>query len=123
MFIDLLTKLKNAQLAKKRTVEEKFSKANKAIADVLEQAGFLNKVEIKGKMPKLLLELHLNKEKPIRGIRFLSRPSLRRYTGYKDFYKVKGGLGLLIVSTPKGIMTGQEARKAKLGGQLLFEIW
>lgn len=110
-------------MARKWTVEEKFSKADKTIADILEQAGFLNKIEIKGKAPKLLLELCFNKEKPIRGIRFLSRPSLRRYMGYKDFYKVKGGLGLLVVSTSRGIMTAQEARKVKLGGQLLFEIW
>lgn len=123
MYIDLLIKLKNAQAAKKRVVEEKFSKLNKAIVDILEKAGFLSKVEVKGKAPKLFLELRLNKEKPIRGIKILSRPSLRRYTGYRNFYKVKNGEGLLIVSTSKGIMTGTEARKKKVGGQLLFEIW
>jgi small subunit ribosomal protein S8 len=123
MYIDLLIKLKNAQAARKRIVEEKFSKLNKAIVDILEEAGFLSKVEIKGKAPKLFLELRLNKEKPIRGIKILSRPSLRRYLGYKNFYKVKGGQGLLVVSTSKGIMTAQKAQKNKLGGQLLFEIW
>jgi len=123
MYIDLLIKLKNAQAARKRIVEEKFSKLNKAIVDILEEAGFLSKVEIKGKTPKLFLELRLNKEKPIRGIKILSRPSLRFYLGYKNFYKVKGGQGLLVVSTSKGIMTAQKAQKNKLGGQLLFEIW
>lgn len=123
MYIDLLTKLKNAQLAKKKTIESPLNGNDKTVAEILQQAGFLTKMESKGRPPKLLLELNLNPQKPIRGIKFLSRPSLRRYSSYENFHKVKGGQGLLVVSTSKGIMIAEKARKAKLGGQLLFEIW
>ncbi len=122
-YTDFLIRLKNAQLAKKNNIEVPFSKARLKISEILKQGGFLKKVEVKTRPSYSLLKLELNQEKPIRGIRFLSRLSLKRYSGYRDFYKVKSGFGLLIVSTPKGIMTAEEAKKLKVGGQLLFEIW
>ena len=123
MYIDLLIKIKNTQMARKKVLKSYWTKMDKAVAEVLQQAGFLTKVETKGRSPKRILELRLNTEKPIEGIKFLSKPSLRRYSSYKDFRRVKGGHGLLVVSTSRGIMTGTQARKAKVGGQLLFEIW
>lgn len=123
MYINLLTKLKNAQLAKKKFFEVQFNRFDRAVAEILLKAGYLTKIDVKGKAPKIILELHLNAEKPVRGLKFLSRPSVQRYIASKDIYKVRGGLGLLVISTSKGVMTGEEAKKARLGGQLLFEIW
>lgn len=123
MYIDLLIKMKNAQLAKRKVFEIKSSRLNKAVAEILLKKEYLTKMEMKGKPPKLTLELHLNPQKSFQGLRFLSRPSVRRYAGYSDLKSVKGGRGFLVLSTSRGLMTGEEARKAKLGGQLLFEIW
>lgn len=124
MYIDLLIQLKNAQAVKKRSIKIRFSRMDKAISEVLKKAGFLKKVDVKGRMPKRILELTLNtKERPIQGVKFLSRPSLRQYFGYRDLRNVKGGYGTLVLSTPEGILTASEARKKKVGGQALFEIW
>ncbi len=121
-YIDLIIKIKNAQAVKKKSVEVIFSKTNKKIAEILQKANFLTKVEVKGSIKKFL-ELTLNPQKPIRGVKFLSKPSIKRYCGYREITQVKGGEGLLVISTPLGIMTGEEAKKAKVGGQVLFEIW
>ncbi len=65
----------------------------------------------------------MSPERDIRGLKFLSKPSRRLYVGYKEIKKVKSGHGLLVLSTSKGILSGEEAKKMKIGGQLLFEIW
>ena len=123
MYIDLLIKIKNAQMADKEFIKTRLTKMDKSVAELLRREGFLTKVEVKGRSLKRILEIHFNKERPIRGLKLLSRPSLRQYKGYKDFRKVKGGIGLLAVSTSKGVMSGGRARREKLGGQLLFQIW
>jgi len=123
MYIDLLIKIKNAQAAGKKSLKSLHTKMDYAVAEVLRNSGFLKKIEIKGRSFKKVIEMHLNPERPIQGLKFSSKPSLRRYTGYKDFKKVKGGYGLLVVSTSKGVLTGEQARRGKVGGQLLFEIW
>ena len=123
MYIDLLIKIKNAQAAGKKSLKTRYVKTDYAVAGLLQRSGFLKKVEVKGKSLKKIIEIHMNPERPIQGLKLLSRPSMRRYRGYRDFRKVKGGHGLLVVSTPKGILTGEQARKDKTGGQLLFEIW
>lgn len=123
MYIDLLTRIKNTQAAGKKTLKVPYTKADHTILTILKRAGYLKEIEIKGRAFKKVIEIHLNPERPIQGIRFLSRPSLRRYAGYRDIRSVKGGYGLLVVSTPKGILAGAEARKLRVGGELLFEIW
>lgn len=123
MYTDLLIKIKNAEAAKKKSVKVKFTKMDKAVTEIMERFGFLKKVEVKGRSFKKVMEIDLNQDKPILGLKFRSKPSLRIYAGYKDFKKVKGGYGLLVVSTSKGIMSGAEARKQKIGGQVLFEVW
>src|SRR3989344_3357783 len=120
MYIDLLIKIKNAEAAGKRGIKSRYTKMDYAIATILQKAGFLKKVEIKGKTVKKIMEIHFNGERLVEGMRFLSKPSLRRYGGFQDFRKIKGGHGILVVSTPKGILTGGEARRAKVGGQLLL---
>ncbi len=123
MYIDLLIKIKNAEAARKKALKVRFTKMDAAVVKLLEEKGFLKKSEIKGRMPKRILEIEPNPDRPIQGIKLLSKPSRRLYVGYKDIKRVKGGFGFLFLSTPKGILTDREARKEKVGGQMLFEIW
>ncbi len=126
MYIDLLTKLKNAQKAKLPNIKAAFSQMDLAIAELLAKHKFIDSVEKKGRMPKRVLDIKLryvNGEGVIGGVEFLSKPSRRLYSGYKDIKKVLSGYGVLVVSTPRGILEGGEARKEKVGGALLFKIW
>ncbi len=123
MFTDLLTRIRNAQAVDKAVVRLPYSKMDKSVADILQDQGFLKKVEVKGRVPRKVLKLYMNPKRPVRGVKFLSRPSLKRYSGFRDFKSVKSGHGILVVSTPKGVVTGKDARRDHVGGQLLFEIW
>lgn len=123
MYTNFLIKIKNARSAEKAIVKTDATKMTKAIAELLAIRGFIKAVEVKGKGAKKYLEIDLEGKKKIHAVKFLSTPSLHRYAGYKDFRKVKNGFGMLVVSTPKGIMAGEAARKEKVGGELLFEIW
>ncbi len=123
MYVNFLVKIKNAQAARKESLRAPFSKMDLAIAEILVEYGYLKNVETKGKSEKRIMEINLNKEKIIQGIKFISLPSRRIYAGHKEIKSVKSGYGLAVVSTPQGIMVGQEARKKKLGGQILFKIW
>ena len=123
MYIDLLIKIKNAQNAGHETLKTRYTKMDKAVVDILQKRGFVKNTELKGKTYKKYLELDLKGERNISGLKFLSRPSLHRYSGYAEMRRVKGGYGLLIVSTPKGILSGDEAKKYKVGGELLLEVW
>ncbi len=123
MYTDFLIKVKNAQKAGKKTLKIRFTKMDNAIAEVLEEKGFVKKIEVKGKPVRRIIEIDLDGKRKIRGLKFLSRPSLRRYAGYKELWSPMSGQGLLIISTSNNIMTSLEAKKKKLGGQLLFEIW
>ncbi len=126
MYTDFLTKIKNAQAARKEYVKISYSNLDFAIAELLVREGYLEAVAKKGRMPKRVIEVKLkyvDKQGAISGLRFLSRPSLKVFSGYRALRKVRQGYGVAVLTTPKGIMTGAEARKAQEGGQLLFEIW
>ncbi len=127
MYIDLLIKVKNAQKAHKEVVKSAYTNFDYAVAEILVKNNYVEAVAKKGRMPKRVMEVKLkygtDKEGAISGIKLLSTPSRRLYVGYDQLRPVKQGYGLLIISTPKGLLTGKEARKAKVGGQLLFEIW
>ncbi len=126
MYTDLLTKIRNAQKAKKASVKASFSNMDLAIAELLAKHGFVAAVNKKGRMPKRILEIdlkYIDGRGAISGVRFISVPSRRMYAGYVDLRPVKQGYGISFISTPKGIMTSLDAKKQKLGGQLLFEIW
>lgn len=123
MYIDLLIRIKNAEAARRETLKMRYSKMDVAVAEILKARGFLKQVEVKGRAPKKIIEIVPNPEHPIQGLRLLSKPSRRLYGGYRNFGKVKGGHGLLVISTPKGVMPGDAAKKEKVGGQILFEIW
>lgn len=126
MYTDFLIKLKNAQAVKKENVKLSYSKMDERILGILAKNGYVDGFEKKGRGPKKVLSVKLkyeNGEGVINGIKFISKPSRRLYGGYKEMKPVKRGYGLLVVSTPEGIMTGAEAKKTRVGGEFLFEIW
>ncbi len=127
MYTDLITRIRNAQQAKKESVKIMFSNMNFEIAELLAKKNFVDSVAKKGRLPKRVIEIKLRYDKDgkgaIVGTRFVSRSSLRKYVGYRDLREVKQGYGIAILSTPKGIMAGSDARRAKVGGELLCEIW
>ncbi len=126
MYIDLLTKIHNAQRAKKISVKVPYSNMDMAVAEILTTKGFVLSATKKGRVPKRIIEVELKydgEHGAISAVRFLSVPSRRLYAGYQKMRPVRQGFGVAVVSTPKGVMTASEARKQKVGGQLLFEIW
>ncbi len=126
MYTDLITKIKNSQRAKKEYLKVPFSNMDSFILELMQKYGFIESVAKKGRLPKRVLEIKLkyeNGEGFIRGTKFLSKSSRRLYSGYSDLKTVYQGYGLGVISTPKGIMSYNEAKKAKVGGEVLFEIW
>lgn len=124
---DLLVRLKNAGAVKKTTVSIPFSAFKLAIAEKLRDAGYVSGIEKKGKKVRKTLDITLkynNEGAPlIRGARRISKPGRRMYRSVHEITSVHYGHGALILSTPKGIKTDKEARKEKIGGEALFEIW
>lgn len=121
---DMFTRIRNAQMARKETVQMPSSKVKVAIAKLLEQEGFVegSTVTEDGK-PVLTVTLKYFEGKPvIETIKRLSRPGLRIYKNAGEIPTVKGGLGIVVVSTNQGIMTDRAARQAKVGGELLCEV-
>ncbi len=126
MYINLLTQLKNGQLVKKESVKTAYSVMDEKILKLLKGNNYIEDFEKKGRGVKKILEVKLKYDDgrgAISGIKFISKPSCRIYMGYKEMRPVKHGYGLLIISTPRGIMTNKQARKIKVGGEALFEIW
>ena len=124
---DMLTRIRNANSAKHDSVKVPASKMKKAIAQILVDEGYIKsfKVEDDGKqgMIEIALKYGQNKTAAITGLRRVSKPGLRIYSGCEDMPKVMNGLGIAIVSTSKGIMTDKDARKANVGGEVLAFIW
>lgn len=127
---NMLAQIKNAQAVGATEVAVPFSKLKLAIAQLLQAKGFLAAVESKKKKLKKVevewLNLKLKYQDgvgAIQGAKLISRSSRRVYAGKSEFFPVKSGYGIAVVSTPKGIMTGTEARQAAVGGEVLFEIW
>jgi len=126
MYIDLLIQLKNAQAVKKENIKFPYSKNDSAIAEILAANKFINTFEKKGRGIRRILDIKLkydNDEGAISGLAIMSKSSRRIYLGYKEIKPVKYGYGIMIISTPMGIMTDKEARKNKVGGEALFKIW
>ena len=123
---DLLTKIKNAQAVKKESVKVPYSKMDEAILDILTRNKYLADYEKKGRGYKKVLDIKLKYNEDggvINGVKFVSKPSRKIYIGYRDLKLVKHGYGIAILGTPKGILTNKEARKMKIGGEMMFEIW
>lgn len=127
---DMLTRVRNAILVKQGTVVVPFSKMKQHIADIFKQEGFIESVqatdrEVRGnKHPYLELTLkYRNGEPVVRGIHRVSKPGLKVYLGYREIPKLLPSLGVLIISTPQGLLTNRQAREKKLGGEVICEIF
>jgi small subunit ribosomal protein S8 len=119
---DMITIIRNGYLARKQSVELPNSKMKNEIAKKLNQLGFLESVDVKGRTLKLGLRYE-NDQPAIRSIKTISKPSLRVYTSAEAMPRILRGLGEVVVSTPKGILAGYEAKKAKVGGELILKVW
>jgi len=123
---DMINRILNAQAVLHPTVSVPFSNFKYEIAKILEKEKFLDKIEEKGKKVKRVIEITLKYEDKIpaiSGLKRVSKPGQRIYAETKKIKKVKGGYGISIISTPKGLMTNKEARKKRLGGEVILEIW
>ncbi len=124
---DMLTRIRNANSQKHETVDIPASNMKKAIAQILVDEGYIKGFEViedgKQGVIHMTLKYGQNKSQGITGLRRVSKPGLRIYTGVEDMPKVMKGLGVAIISTPKGVMTDKEARKANVGGEVLAFIW
>ena len=123
---DFIIQLKNAGMVGKEEVSLPYSKLKHAIADKLTESGFVAGAEKQGKKAKKSLEVKLkytDGKHNIRGVKRVSKPGRRLYVKVTDIYPVKFGTGKRILSTPAGILTGEEARKQNVGGEELFIIW
>ena len=123
MYIDLINRIKNAQAARRRITRAPYTKMDAAIIMLLVKHGFVDKVSVVGRGAKKILKISLPAKRTVHEFQALSKPSIDRYAGVGDIRAVKGGRGLLVLSTPVGILEGQEARKQHVGGRLLFKVW
>ena len=124
---DMLTRIRNANSAKHDTVQIPASNIKKAIAQFLVDEGYIKSFKViedgKQGVIEIALKYGPNKSQVITGLRRVSKPGLRIYSNCEDMPKVQNGLGIVILSTSKGIMTDKDARKANVGGEVLAYIW
>ena len=124
---DMLTRIRNANAMKYKTVEIPGTKLTRGIADILTKEGFIagyetNKLAV-GEMLVLNLKYSKSKERVINGLKRISKPGLRVYAKADEMPRVLNGIGIAIVSTSEGLMTDKEARAKKIGGEVLAYIW
>ena len=130
----MFNRIRNAQAVSKETVDIPYSNYKYRITEILEKNSFINKAEKRGKRLGRVIEITLKyfeenaddktkKIPAITGIKRISKLGQRIYTQFKDIKNVKSGYGTVIVSTSKGLMTGKEARRQKLGGEIICEVW
>ena len=123
---DFLTRLRNANTARKAEVLVPYSKIKAEIARILKQEGYITNSEVDpaGKFPQIkVLSKLANRQSAITGLKRVSKPGLRKYVGATEIPRVLGGMGISILSTPRGIITGREAKKQNIGGELLAYVW
>ena len=123
---DMLTRIRNAKTMRYKEVEIPSSKVKVEIAKILKNEGFINDYKIKKNNVQDVIVLNLkynNKERVITGLKRISKPGLRVYAKSNEIPRVLNGLGIAIISTSQGIMTGKDAKAANLGGEVLAYIW
>jgi len=124
---DMLTRIRNASSAKHDTVDVPASNMKKAIAEILREEGYISAYQLvddgRQGIIRITLKYLAGKERAISGLRRVSKPGLRVYVGTDELPKVLRGLGIAIISTPKGIMTDKAARAAHVGGEVLAFVW
>ena len=123
---DMLTRIRNAIAAKHTRVDIPGSKLKMEVARILKEEGYISNYKTQEEDGKLVLRVYLKyggTEAAIRDLARVSRPGCRVYVGRDDIKRVQGGLGISILTTPKGVMTGRQARREGVGGELLCEVW
>jgi len=124
---DMLNRIRNAQAVRHATVEVPHSKLKERIASIFIKEKLVEKVEMKKVKNQKVIRIHLKYQTGgdpfISGLKRISKPSQKIYKKAKDIKRVKDGYGLAIISTSKGLMTDNEARKNKMGGEVLYEVW
>lgn len=123
---DMLTRIRNAGNALLPGVEIPHSNLKEGIAQVLKREGWISDVAVEGRVAQRKLKLKLKyqgRKSVIDGLKRISTPGLRRYVGAQEIPRVRNGMGTAILSTPAGILTGIEARRQNVGGELLCYIW
>lgn len=123
--IDMIIRIKNGYMARKETVEVNFSKLNREILKKMKELGLIKDFKEEGeKIKKIIVYLnYIDKSPAFSEVKIFSRPGRRWYTSYKKITPVLGGLGVAFISTSKGLLTDKEARRLKVGGELLFSVW
>lgn len=124
---DMLTRIRNSLVARHDFTDIPASKVKAAVAEVLKKEGYIKDFEVKRDEGHPKIRVHLayggKREPMIQGLDRVSKPGLRVYTGSGEIPRVYGGLGIAIISTPQGVMTGKEARKKGVGGEVLCYVW
>ncbi len=124
---DLLTRVRNAVQARQSTVDAPASNLKVEICRVLKEEGYISDYTVVEEPAPGSIRVHLkyarDRQPVVQGLKRVSKPSLRSYVGSKDIKPVFSGLGISILSTPEGVMTGKKARLAKVGGEVLCEVW
>ncbi len=124
---DMLTRIRNALMARHDYADVPASKLKEAIVQVLKREGYIGGYEVRSEGSHKTIRVHLayaeNREPAIMGIERVSKPGLRVYAGRGEIPRVYGGLGIAILSTPQGVMTGKEARRRGVGGEVLCYVW
>jgi small subunit ribosomal protein S8 len=124
---DMLTRIRNGLLVRRRYVVVPYSRLKQAVADVLREEGYVNRCEVNrdGRFPVLRVYLRYTDDKApvVQGIRRVSKPGCRIYTRRSEIPWVRHGLGTVILSTPSGVMSGRQARRLGVGGEVLCEVW
>ena len=122
---DMLTRIRNGGRALRPVVQIPHSKMKESIAHILKKEGYVADVSVEGKTIKTInVRLkYEGKKAVIEGLRRISKPGLRNYVGATEIPRVLGGMGVAVISTPEGVMTGVQARKKNLGGEVVCHIW
>jgi small subunit ribosomal protein S8 len=116
---DFLTRLRNASMAQKKIVRVRYSKMVESIAEIFKKEGYILSIDKDG----LNLDIVLNEKLPFGHIKRISKPGIRRYVNYTKIPRPHSGFGMVILTTPKGILTGYQAKKQKVGGEIICEVW
>lgn len=124
---DMLTRVRNANQAMNEKVDIPASKMNEDIADILKKEGYITDFKIidnrKQGVLRIVMKYGPGQERIITGLRRVSKPGRRVYRGAREIPRVMGGLGIAVVSTPKGVLTDKQSREANVGGEILCEVW
>src|SRR3989442_1124755 len=122
---DMLARIRNAHRALLPAVEIPHSKMKESLAGILKREGYIADFAVEGKLPKTIkVRLkYQGKKSIIEGLRRVSTPGLRQYVGAKEIPRVRGGLGVAVLSTSEGVMTGTQARKKNIGGEVICHVW